>query len=1149
MQFQKVLPAATRVFSKPGWGVFFVNLLFFFSATAQVNTVEFGKNRVQYKKFKWAYYQTENFNSYYSQNGEPLAKYVAQIAEKELPDLESFTEYGLQRRANIIVYNHFDEMLQSNIGLSSDWQSSGGSTKLVNNKMIVYYNGDHADLRRQVRQGIAKVLLENILFGDDLGEFAANQALLDLPKWLTDGYVYYAGENWSTELDDELKSAMLSGSYKNFYQFAFKQPILAGHSFWNYIAETYKKENVTYFLYLARVYRNLNGASQRIAKKKFKEVLKDFMAYQEDKYYKDIRSRRNTPKGTMSVVEEIKHNKDFFRFAANPAPRSQTYAVVEFKAGVERVVLYDNSIDRKVLLKSGVRTNENTPNPNFPLLAWDPKGTRLAVVYWREGKIKLFVYDDLKRYKPIKQDIPDFDQIQDMKFMLNSNTLLFSAVKNGQSDIFTYKIAEQTVDQITNDVYDDLDATFIAFPNKTGIIYASNRPSGAARTADTVLPSDHRYNIFLVDNWNRSEFKQISQLTNLKFGNARFPVQYNTTHFTFVSDENGIGNRYAGFFNTRRAGVDTVYKVGNELLRNPDYKELDSLLKAYNKSQPDSMFAFSITNDSAYVFPLTNYQSSLTETRIAGDQGLVSEVRREGNLKFLYKLKVDETALRRRNVNSRPTDYRRKTIEAARIASGEALPVSPLPGVDSTRKKDIFESEFGAEKPDTSAKGRIFNGEAIARPTVLDRAKRYDYTLKFSLDQVTGSLFNNDVLVTRYQPYTGSLPVTLNNGAFNGLAQVSLLDVLEDVRFTGMFRSPLINAAGSGVPVNVGTPNVFIPNQQSLLNSGSEYLTRFDYLKRRIDYSAIYYRKTDVGEYGNTGYTMKLFTNLWQAVIKYPFDRVRSLRISGGIRTDKYVFKGLNEPSLKAPDSKQTFALTRLEYVYDNSVIKATNIMNGLRYKFYIDYNTQISQITTQEGRNSFNFGFDGRHYLPLYRNFIWAVRAAGDFSWGKQKIIYYLGGVDGGLFPKYSQNPQPQDPDYAYQSLAVNMRGFPQNVSNGNNAVVINSEFRLPVFATLFNKPINNAFLRNFEVIQFFDLGSAWNGNYNKIQRPYVVYGENPVTVLIKAGGIGPFVGSYGFGVRSTLLGYFLRFDSGWEMNGLFRGKPMVHFAMGLDF
>ncbi len=61
---------------------FFIFLIFTFTVLGQVNTVEFGKNRVQFKKFKWAYYQTDNFNSYYSQDGEPLAKYVAQVAER-----------------------------------------------------------------------------------------------------------------------------------------------------------------------------------------------------------------------------------------------------------------------------------------------------------------------------------------------------------------------------------------------------------------------------------------------------------------------------------------------------------------------------------------------------------------------------------------------------------------------------------------------------------------------------------------------------------------------------------------------------------------------------------------------------------------------------------------------------------------------------------------------------------------------------------------------------------------------------------------------------------------------------------------------------------------------------------------------------------
>jgi len=181
-------------------------------------------------------------------------------------------------------------------------------------------------------------------------------------------------------------------------------------------------------------------------------------------------------------------------------------------------------------------------------------------------------------------------------------------------------------------------------------------------------------------------------------------------------------------------------------------------------------------------------------------------------------------------------------------------------------------------------------------------------------------------------------------------------------------------------------------------------------------------------------------------------------------------------------------------------------------------------------------------------------VRAAGDFSFGDQQVIYYLGGVDNWFTPKFNDaNPPTQR--YTYQSLAVNMRGYRQNIAHGNNAVVLNSELRLPVFSTLFNKPINNAFLRNFQLVQFFDLGTAWEGSVKNIARPHNTYQDpddptNPSPIVrFRSGGIGPFAGGYGFGARSTLLGYFVRVDAAWQMDGFFRNKPMWYFAMGLDF
>jgi hypothetical protein len=388
--------------------------------------------------------------------------------------------------------------------------------------------------------------------------------------------------------------------------------------------------------------------------------------------------------------------------------------------------------------------------------------------------------------------------------------------------------------------------------------------------------------------------------------------------------------------------------------------------------------------------------------------------------------------------------------------------------------------------------------------------------------------------VNKFQTYAGGVgPVYLSNGGdFNGLIRMGTSDLMEDFKFIGGIR--------------------IAPNLRD-----NDVLFSFINQRKRLDWGALYYRASaQIGatvEYNNSLVSgdAKQFASYYLAQLKYPLDRVRSIRALIGPRFDRIVMSSTNAATIKVPDIKRTYGQFSLEYVHDNTTNPATNIWHGLRYKIFADWFTQMTK-SNEEGKFLFNVGFDGRHYLPLYRNLIWAVRAAGDFSFGDQKVIYYLGGVDNWFSPKFNDGNRPTG-NYAYQALAVNMRGFKQNLAHGNNAVVINSEIRVPVFSTFFNKPINNAFLRNFQLVQFFDIGSAWTGDIKNIQRPQTVYTNNdpsnPFTVRIKSGGIGPFAGGYGFGARSTLLGYFIRVDAAWEMNGVFRGKPMWYFAMGVDF
>lgn len=1113
---------------------------------AQTNTVEFGQNRVQFKNFKWRYYQSRHFNTYFSQNGLELGKYAAQVAEKELPQLEQFMESNPRQRINIVVYNSFGEMKQSNIGIGVEWQNTGGVTKLVGNKMIVYFDGNHEHLRRQIRQGIARIMLETLLFGEDIGEFAGNAALIDFPKWFTDGFIGYAAENWTAEQDEELKLILMSGKYSNFNALAYDHTFLAGQAFWYYVESKYGKDAVPYLMYITRINRGLKKGFEQVLNQTPKKATKDFFVFYQKRFQEDNRRRKTSAKGRTIVAQEITPKSEYYRF--NPNPKNNSYAVVEFKKGVYRVQIQLGWNKPKVLLRSGVMQLANQVDPNYPQLAWNTKGNRLAVVYEHEGKTKLMIYDLITR-TTIRQELNQFDRIIDFKYMpVQENTLLLSAVKNGHTDIFTYNISNSKTDQITNDVYDDLDPSFAAFPGKSGILYSSNRPSPKGRGTDTSL-MNRPFNIFMVDNWNKSSEKQITQLTDLQYGNAKLPMQYNTTHFTFVSDANGIRNRYAGFFKSQADGVDSLFYVGSEILHNPEPEELDSALVAYGTTAPDSIEAVALTKDSTYTFPISNYPYGIQESRITGEKGEVSEVVQYADIKRLMKLKVDTVVLKKRNITARATNFRRSQMHNDSLRLG--LPTYQAPLKDTTTHTNFFQNEFGNEPADSTATGEA-KGPALFEKKredeqILKKSKLFPYKYKFASDYLILQL-DNSVLINKYQPFTGQpqAPIRLTDPV-NGLIKIGVSDLFEDLKFNGGFRIP-----------------------SSL--QGSEYFFNASYLKKRFDYKFTYYRKVDKNSalnfYDSTGNLTasgptKFITNIYQGEIRYPFDQVRSIRLSAGIRTDKLVVQATDKPPLLFKDRKETYALMRLEYVYDNTINPAINIWNGTRYKIYGETNAQLTNNGLNElfnpatsaaaqGRFTYNMGIDIRHYEKIYRNFIWATRFAMDMSWGTRKLLYYLGGVDNWLNPQINtNNPVDMSVNYAFQTLAENLRGYKQNARNGNNAMVLNTELRLPVFATFIDKPINSAFLRNFQVTSFIDIGTAWNKKLSFKDANYTNY-TNPtsgITTRIKEGFLGPFVGGYGFGARTTIAGYFLRADAGWPAVAFFRGSPIWYFGMGVDF
>jgi hypothetical protein len=202
------------------------------------------------------------------------------------------------------------------------------------------------------------------------------------------------------------------------------------------------------------------------------------------------------------------------------------------------------------------------------------------------------------------------------------------------------------------------------------------------------------------------------------------------------------------------------------------------------------------------------------------------------------------------------------------------------------------------------------------------------------------------------------------------MTRFGVSDLMEDIRFTGAFR----------------TPTNF---------DDFEWLMGFTNFRRRIDWGGTYYRKTEKLS-TNTGEVIKNYSNLYQLNIAYPFAETKAIRMNIGLRFDKDVYKALDPVTTLRKDSLTKVGLVHLEYVQDYTLNPTMNIWNGLRWKIYIDGNTQINKNI--DGKFTYNFGGDARYYLPIYRHITWASRAAADFSWGNRKVIYYLGGIDQNL-------------------------------------------------------------------------------------------------------------------------------------------------------
>ncbi len=944
-----------------------------------------------------------------------------------------------------------------------------------------------------------------MMYGGDWKDVLKNSTLLSIPDWYVDGVVSYIGRDWSTRLDSRVRDGVLSGRYEKFNRLKRQEAVNAGHAMWKFIADKYGKDVIPNILYMTKMSRNIESGLLFVLGVTLDELTEDYLEHYRNIYKKDETRRAGQNLDSLPIESEKRTVYDQFKIG----PNGRYAAYSSNNLGQYKVFIYDRKEqEKKRIYKEGHKL-DRIPDHSYPVLEWHPRTNALVFVTEEEGEPMMHTYsleDEELSTKPILE----LEKVLSMEYSPDGSKMIFSAVKNGVTDLYLYHPIGNRSDRLTQDLHDDLHPTYL---DEERIIFSSNRADDTLRSEGEVRKehlTDQR-DLFIYN--LKSGETTLKRLTETQHADETQASRYDSSRFTFLSDRKGIKNRYVGHFDSAITYIDTTVHY-----------------RYFAKSNPLSDRSRNILHYD--MNPKSGIYTALTYLN--------------GDYRFFYGDRSKDQLLSEDAVA--PTPYARhrgrEPDSVGRRAPDTSSSSRPDPHQADSSEVDISDYVFDEEKKQTEKEKEkrekeelpddMENVEEVTDTNItystskdssdtsgFELPTQRNYEVDFTTQQVTLLQLDNGYMNKSYQNFDPGQPI-YNNPGINGMVTMAIHDLFEDHYIYGGFR-----ASGN-------------------LNN-NEYFLTYENLSQHLDKVYSFHRRS----FMNVGNQVATKTRTLQGEVKlvHPFSPVSSLRGTFMLRNDRRVTLATEQRTLREPTVSTDRGGVKLAYVYDNTLPLGLNLRRGFRMKLFGEYYQEFQDL--QEG-DMFVLGGDIRHYLRIHRNFIWANRLAGSSSFGSQQLIYYMGGVDKWFLPEFSQEtPIDQDRNFRFQTLATPMRGFIQNARNGNSFALINSEFRMPVVDYLKAKPIRSDFLKTFQVIAFGEMGTAWTGpdpysEKNSFNIRTVKKG--PITVTIR-NQREPLIGSFGAGLRARIWGYFVRATWGWGIEDRRVKDPRFYISLSKDF
>lgn len=1030
-------------------------ILFFLFLALVINSnnlfAQFGKNKVQYKKFNYYYIQSKHFDVYFTDGGERLATFAIVAAESALVSIQKSFKYTINNRISIIVYNSHNDFQQTNVISEYLEEGIGGVTELFKNRVVVPFEGSYDQFRHVIHHELVHAVMNDMFYGGSLQSVISNNITLSLPLWFVEGLPEYESLGWDTHSDMFMRDASINQYLPDINQLDGYFAYRGGQSVFWFIAKKYGQEKIGDLLNRIRAQGNFEGGLKSAFGFDLKELNDKWKKEQRILYWPDIEIRKEPNEFAKQLTD---HTKDGGFYNTSPAisPQGDLIAFISNRDDYFDVFLM-SAIDGKIikkLVKGNTTANFEELHILTPGLCWSPDGKKIALSSKAGASDAIFIFD-VKTGKHQKLDLK-LDGIFSVDWSPDGNKLAFVGLYKHQSDIYVYDLETKKLVNLTNDIFSDSDPHF---SHDGKFVYFSSDRGDYTELAsreyffDIINHNYRQLDLYRIE----VDSREIQRLTDLPNSNETSVVaSRDGKYIYFISDINGINNVYVKDI----SGIDENNSV---LIKSEDDLKpiTNSLNGIYQISLSDDgkKLAFSSMFKAAYnIFVMTNPIEQITD---------------------FNRLPLTKFVQSKLNLSK---SKEKEETELIKFAPKEKVEITYSDSVLIKTGNIVDTSNTFSEIARQNFTNYIFNEKFVSKETAQSDTNLFSYDRRDSL---------GNFIINKYKINFSPDIVYANAGfsTFYGLLGTTVL------AFSDMMGDHQI--------IGITSLNVDLKN--------SDYGLAYFYLPERTDFSfQAFHTARFLIQERNRFYYLYRYRNYGTFFsASYPIDKF--YRIEGGfswlnVRRD-------NLDIYEEPPQTLSLLIPSASFVHDNSLWEYTAPSRGTRYNFTIFGVPPLKKNAFSFGTVTGDY----RTYFKFWKEYSLTLRLSSGVSFGRNPQKFMMGGTENWINYQFEENRIPIESaeDFLFLTPVLPLRGYNYSQRLGTKYALMNLEFHFPLIKLLVTSTLPLLF-QNIRGVAFLDIGSAWNKNSDFRGTIRDAYGNVFTKDLLIGTGFGTRVFLFGF-------------------------------------